>query len=278
MTEHSPEQVGENWDKVGRKYGEFFGPRFAPYAKDALRIVPAGAGKRVVDVATGPGTLALAAARGGARVVATDFSPVMVEQVQARARAEGLEASVEARVMDGQALDLPEGAFDAGYSMFGLMVFPSRAAGFSELHRVLKGGGRALVACWDRPPRNAWLAVFRQALGRALPDAPEPSPPPFMELADPERLAGEMEAAGFEDVEVARVDHTLDFGPPERLWEAFMETNPAMPGMLAQLGGEGGRALKEALTQVGRERVAAGGGATVRLPTGALLGSGTKPA
>lgn len=276
MTERSPEQVGANWDKVGRKYGQALGPRLAHYTQEALKMAPLPAGARVLDVATGPGTMAIAAARGGARVVATDFSQVMVDQVAARAQAEGLAGRVEARVMDGQALDLPDDSFDAAFSMFGLMIFPDRAAGFKEVHRVLKPGGRALVAVWDKPPRNGWLSLFQQAIATALPDAPPPPPPSFMELADPGRLAAEMGGAGFGGVKVHEVDHAIDFGPPEGMWEVCMETNPAMPGMVERLGPNRVGAVRAALDKLAKEKAAADGADTVRLHSTALMGVGVK--
>jgi ubiquinone/menaquinone biosynthesis C-methylase UbiE len=91
-------------------------------------------------MATGTGALALAAARTGAQVLATDFSPGMVACVAAA----GL-PNVEARVMDGQALDLPDARFDAAFSIFGVIMFPDWRKGLAEMRRVTKPGGYGAV-------------------------------------------------------------------------------------------------------------------------------------
>ncbi|GCC47338.1 hypothetical protein chiPu_0031706, partial [Chiloscyllium punctatum] len=78
------------------------------FADAAIATLPIGPSSRVLDVATGTGAAALAAARTGADVTAIDFSAGMV----ARVGAHGL-PNIEARQMDGQALDLPDAAFDA---------------------------------------------------------------------------------------------------------------------------------------------------------------------
>ncbi len=94
------------------------------FAKRALEEAELPDGAHVLDVATGTGALAVAAARAGARVLAIDFSPGMVRRVQSYAL-----PNLEARQMDGQALDLPDASFDAAFSNFGVMLFPDWRAG-----------------------------------------------------------------------------------------------------------------------------------------------------
>ncbi|MCA1666679.1 MAG: class I SAM-dependent methyltransferase, partial [Thermomicrobia bacterium] len=141
-------------------------------------------------------------ARLGAAVVAVDFAPAMMERLRQRAAEAGL-ASIVTDVMDGQALTLPDGAFDAAFSMFGLIFFPDRAAGFRELHRVLRPGGVAAVGVWSALDRVRFVSVLAQAARRALPDLSAAAPPPAVNsLADPATLAREMRAAGFATVAV----------------------------------------------------------------------------
>ena len=107
-------------------------------------VAGVGAGQSVLDVACGPGTLAFLAARRGAEVMAVDFCAGMIGELAARLAE--TPAAIEARVADGMDLPLESGAFDAAFSMFGLMFFPDRARGFAELHRVLRPGGVAAGA------------------------------------------------------------------------------------------------------------------------------------
>src|SRR4051812_19598738 len=109
----SPNQMPAAWSAAAAGYVEFLS-RWVAYAEEALRLAPLGASDAVLDIATGPGTLALVAARRAARVVAVDFSPGMIEELKARVVAEKL-SNVEGAVMDAQALALDDASFDAAY-------------------------------------------------------------------------------------------------------------------------------------------------------------------
>ena len=98
---------------------------------------PPAPGSRIVDVACGPGTLSVLAAQAGHQLDALDFSRPMITKLTERMMALGVRA-IKSHVGDGQALPFPDGTFDAGFSMFGLMFFPDRAKGFAELRRVLR--------------------------------------------------------------------------------------------------------------------------------------------
>jgi ubiquinone/menaquinone biosynthesis C-methylase UbiE len=101
--------------------------------------------ERVVDVATGSGNAALAAARRGCQVVGVDYVPALLERARRRTEAEGLEIEF----VEGDAEDLPfeDGAFDVVSSVFGAMFAPNQERTASELARVCRSGGRiGLVA------------------------------------------------------------------------------------------------------------------------------------
>jgi predicted RNA methylase len=100
----------DRWDRTARHYQQTAHPFTARFAEAALARVALTPESYVLDVAAGTGALALAAARTGAKVMATDFSPGMVACVAAA----GLR-NVEARVMNGQALDLPDATCDAAW-------------------------------------------------------------------------------------------------------------------------------------------------------------------
>ena len=161
-------------------------------------------------------------------MLATDFAPEMIRALETRLAETGVE-NVETAVMDGQALDLPDGGFDRVASAFGLMLFPDRAAGFAELRRCLARGGRAAVCTWAGPQRMEAFAAFGAAMGRAFPDMPPPRPPVIFSLADPGQLAREMRKAGFADVEVTEMTTVADFGTADRAWA--LSTSGAPPAM-----------------------------------------------
>lgn len=216
MTDHLHRT--ETWDDVAGWYQELAEPFTRQYALAALDFAGgASPGERVLDVAAGPGTFSLPAARAGARVLATDFSAGMVQRLDARLREEGLDvAGSEARVMDGQALDLPDAGFDAAFSIFGVMLFPDYAAGLREMHRVVRPGGRVVVASWLSDTGAGPMALFSEAYRSTFPDREGVSIPGIKALNTPEGASREMREAGSSTVETTII--TGAWTAPSAAW------------------------------------------------------------
>jgi ubiquinone/menaquinone biosynthesis C-methylase UbiE len=194
-----------HWDTAARHYEKTAHPFTARYAEAALERVALAPDSRVLDVAAGTGALALAAARSGAQVLATDFSPGMVARIAAAAL-----PNVEARVMDGQALDLPDAAFDAVFSIFGVIMFPDWRKGLAEMARVTRPGGQGVVATWQERGAATFLLLgqvrrklFPERDGMTMPEA-------VQALSDRDDFARELVAAGFRDVQVEHVTRDFD--------------------------------------------------------------------
>jgi ubiquinone/menaquinone biosynthesis C-methylase UbiE len=136
----------EAWDAIAALYDEHVAPGDADLATAGLRLARLQAADTLLDVAAGPGGLSLPAARLGAKVLATDWSPKMIEHFNARALAEGLDA--EGRVMECHALDLPDDSYDVTGSLFGVMLVPDQARALREMVRVTRPGGRVFLIAY----------------------------------------------------------------------------------------------------------------------------------
>ena len=192
----------DRWNDMAKHYEETAHPFTAHYAEAALAQVSLTSESRVLDVAAGTGALALAAARTGAQVLATDFSPGMV----ARITAANL-PNVEARVMDGQALALEDGSFDAVFSIFGVIMFPDWRKGLAEMARVTRKGGHGVIATWQ--DRGAATFLLLGQIRRTLfPDLTDMTMPEAIKtLSNPADLARELIAAGYHDPRIEHVTH-----------------------------------------------------------------------
>ncbi|MEO7648938.1 MAG: class I SAM-dependent methyltransferase [Bryobacteraceae bacterium] len=108
--------------------------------------VPVHAGDRVLDIATGAGNTALAAARRRCTVTGVDFVPALLERGRQRAVAEGLE--IDFREGDAMELPFPDRSFDVILSTFGVMFAPDPRVAVAEMVRVCRPGGRIAMANW----------------------------------------------------------------------------------------------------------------------------------
>lgn len=117
-----------------------------PAAEALVEACAIGPGMRVLDVAAGDGNVAIAAARRGAQVIASDITPELVEAGRRRSESEGL--NIEWREADAE--DLPFGSeeFDVVTSAFGAMFAPRAAHTAGELMRVTKRGGKVGMTAW----------------------------------------------------------------------------------------------------------------------------------
>jgi ubiquinone/menaquinone biosynthesis C-methylase UbiE len=264
------------WDAIADGYDRYVAPQEVDLAIEALRLVGLEPGQRFLDVAAGTGGLSLPAARLGAQVLATDWSPAMIERFEARVRMEDLRGAA-GRVMDCHALELPDDHFDVTGSQFGVMLVPDQPRAFRELVRVTRTGGRVLVIAYGSPAELEFLQIFIGALtavAPGFPGLPDDPPPLEFQVSDPDVLRRRLTDAGLKDVRVELTAERPAFASGQEMWDWVLYGNP-IPGMLVADLTEGQQArLRQVLDGMVRER--AGANRRAVLTNAVNIGIGTK--
>ena len=274
VEEHSAPR--EAWDAIAAGYDRYVAPQEEALANEALALVGLKPGERFLDVAAGTGGLGLPAARLGAEVLATDWSPAMIERFEARVREEGL-AHARGRVMDCHALELADNAFDVTGSQFGVMLVPDQSGALREMVRVTKPGGRVLLIAYGPPAELEFLQLFIGALRAVVPDfpgLPDDPPPLEFQVSDPETLHQRLSEAGLREIRIERTAEKPAFRSGQEMWDWVFYGNP-IPGMLvADLDEEQRATIRQVLDGILRER--SGGGGSAVLTNAVNVGIGTK--
>ncbi len=156
------------WNAVATGYDDVVFGQLPELSLASIELLAPEKEDTVLDVAAGPGTLAVRLAPRVHRVVAVDFAEAMIERLRLRVMQHHLH-NLEVRLMDGQELLFGSGSFDSAISMFGLFLFDDRKRALEELFRVVVPGGRVVISSWATPEQNTMLGVGMEAVRAALP-------------------------------------------------------------------------------------------------------------
>ena len=182
------------------------------WRKQAARQLGLTGSERVLDVCCGTGDLAVAMLDGGAgEVVGTDFAPAMVEIAKEKAG-----ERIGFQVADTTRVPFADESFDVATVGFGVRNLEDMDAGFREMHRVLKPGGRFLILEFSRPPNPVFRAVYHTYFMIVLPmignlvsggadNAYTYLPRSVMAFPGPNALSDRLKRAGFSRVDVTRL-------------------------------------------------------------------------
>jgi SAM-dependent methyltransferase len=124
--------------------------------------------------------------------------------------------------MGAEALELPEGAFDAALCALGLMYVPDPEQALREMHRVLTPGGRMAAVVWGARKNCGWAEVFPIVDRRVDSEVC----PLFFRLGTGDALKAAFRTAGFDDVTAERFSVALPFGSAEAACEAIFWGGP----------------------------------------------------
>jgi SAM-dependent methyltransferase len=265
------------WASVAGGWAEnadYADARGAEMTAEMLELAALQPGERVLELACGPGGLGIAAAMRVApdgEVVLSDVAAEMTAIAAARAEGAGLR-NVTTAVLDLEEIDQPDDSYDAVLCREGFMFAVDPAAAASELTRVLRPGGRAVLAVWGPREQNPWLGVVFDAVSAQIgaPIPPPGIPGPFAQ-SDAQRLHALLSDAGFAGVTVGEHPVPLHARSFDEWWSRTSALAGPLSNILAAMPSEVVDGIRNRLIEATREYETADG---LEFPGLTLLASG----
>jgi len=209
-------------------------------------------GETILELAAGPGDTGFAAAAllgNEGQLISTDFSSEMTEVARRRGRELGL-LNVAYRTMDAEHLELEDDSVDGVICRFGFMLMSDTEAALAETRRVLRPGGRLVLATWRGPERNPWVAVGGRILtARGFMPPNEPGAPGMFTMSDDGRVESLLAAAGFTDVLIDDVPVRMPYGDVDEYVTATRDTGGAFARAFNEASEEEQRAITQELAE-----------------------------
>jgi SAM-dependent methyltransferase len=231
-----------------------------------IELLDPAPGQRILDLAAGPGETGfkvLPLIQPGGELLSTDAAPEMVEVARRRAATLGLEG-IEFAVEDAANLTLPDASVDGISCRFGLMLVPDMERAAAEIARVLRPGGRVVLAVWASSRVNPWItAGGRAALDLGFTDPPDYNAPGPFRLGDPALLRSVVEGGGLEIEVMEEVVVDWQAESAETWWDATRDTSRMLATLLERLTPAEVAALRERAQELLQEFAAADGSLSV---------------
>ncbi|MBI3569679.1 MAG: class I SAM-dependent methyltransferase [Gammaproteobacteria bacterium] len=211
--------------------------RFFPFCADRLiaRLNPAP-GTKLLDVATGTGAVALAAAQAvgsQGRVIAIDLAEAMLDRLQEKIAKFGIQ-NIDLHVMDAGSLEFRHDYFDNIVCSFGIFFLPDMSAALKEWVRVMKPGGRIAFTTFGKSAFQPMMELFIKRLQHYGVLSPDDRPPMAgMRLADPERCRDLLSSVGLKQIEVTTEQVGYHLKDESQWWDVLW--NSGTRGWIEQI-------------------------------------------
>jgi SAM-dependent methyltransferase len=271
MTEYLKfaEQERSGWaDKtIVDAYFATFDPITGQAAQELVARVST-AGKAVLDLCCGQGTLTAMLCESDAQVTAVDFSAEMLDLAAQKAPGADLQRA------DAAALPCDDGSFDVVLCNFGMMHLPDQPKALSEIIRVLRPGGRFLMATWATPETSAACATVLGAIRAHADLSNAPQQPDLFTFARADDANALFAAAGLRMDAHETVTPAWTLSRPEELFDIFLTGTVGVSMLIKKQTPEVVKAIRDQVTATVKGKFAAGD--TYRVPVPVAILSAAK--
>ncbi len=263
------EQAGWEDSGVIAKYHEHLSSVTTQSVGALLDAVEIRNDSRVLDVATGAGYIAGAAAQRGANAIGIDFSAAQVRMARETYPAVRFEQA------DAEALPFDPESFDAVVNGFGMCHLPNPDVALREAFRVLKRGGRVAFTVWDSPERAvAFGAVYAAVRAHGSMDVGLPAGPNFFLFSDPKQSSEALLRAGFASPRSHQVPQVWRVSDPDRIFEVITEGSVRAAAMIRAQSASARAAIRAAMRDTFTKYKRGDG---FEVPAPAVLATAIKP-
>jgi len=228
-------------------------------------------GLSVLELAAGPGDtgfMAVERIQPGGALISSDAVAGMLDVARERAQELGVE-HVEFKQLQLEWIDIPTATIDVVLVKWAVMLLLDPSAALRECRRVLKPGGRLVIAVWEGPERNPWATIPQRAmveLGHMQPLAS--GGPGMFALADHAELRELLADAGLFDIEIEPIEMPRGYASVTAWIGETIDLSRSFKGVWSQLGDEDRRELRARIAELAEDYLDADG--AVVLPAASL--------
>ena len=259
----------QGWAAKAESYDLLTGRITARFVEPLLDAAGVGAGLDVLDVGSGPGHAARAAAERGAVVTGIDSAEGMVSLARRR------HPGIRFLCADAQELPFADGSFDAVVANFSINHLQQPELALGEFARVAAAGASIALSAWDAPERGGYPAVLVEALracGVTHSDDVPAGPDPYR-FADEDEFRELLRGAGLVDVAVEPIAFSQLVRDADELWQGMLGGSVRTAGLVERQPPDTRERIRARVEQIAEQHRDEGG---LAVPVRGRIAQGTK--
>ena len=260
---------------IAGSYHQYAPKAFGGFIEPLMEMAGLQKGQRVLDLGTGTGQVALAAARlvgDSGKVIGLDIAPGLIKKAKEQAEISGL-SWVEFVQGDAEQLHFADESFDIVLCHFGLMHFPDRDKALTGMQRVLKKGGRVVLSVWSTSEKMRVLGIVTAKIKEVFPEIIQPGAPGWFDFGSLGSLEVALSKVGFKNIKTMRLNKPLTVQDAEAYWRILTGVSGRLQVLLEKIPAEIAARIETETKQAAQSYQSSNG---LSIPCEAVIGTGIK--